>query len=107
MASDSSAFSSSVAKNGHAFAIARNRPRPPRRAVTAARPVPSPYQPVRFTRLWLHANTHGIARRSSSSVAASIPRATGRDAIGSVPIWAIGVTSRKNATNPSVPTRRS
>ena len=96
-----------MAKNGHALRHRAQPAQPAPAAATASSPAPSPYHPVRFTRLWLHANTHGIARRSSSSVASSMPRATGRDAIGRVPICAIGVTRRKNSTKPSVRTSAS
>ena len=72
---------------------ARRRRRP------AARPVPRPNHPGRFTRAWLHAKTHGIARRSSIDRAPAVRR-DGLEPSWSSPISSIGVARRKNSANP-------
>ena len=55
-------------------------------------------------RAWVHANTHGIARRSSSDSTDS-PRRAGREPSASSPISSIGVTVANQGANPSAFTR--
>ena len=82
-----------------------DEPVAPRRVVVAGprarTPVPAPYQPGSISRVWLHENTHGIARRSS--IRAELVRDAGRLPMFSSASSATGVTARKNSTNPSVP----
>ena len=104
-ASDSSAFSSERREErpcaehpAQARGAARREPPPPR-GRCPGRTIPGGSRGTGPT-----TNTHGIARRSSRSSASAAPRDTGREAIRSVPICAIGVTRRKNATKPSART---
>ena len=62
--------------------------------------MPVPYQPGSITRDWLHAITHGIARRSEIDDVGL--RDVGRLPMFSAPISLTGVDCRKYSTKPSV-----
>ena len=91
-ASDISRFSTSARKNGQPRKSARSSP-----TGTAPSPVPAPSQAGTMQRVCVHENTHGIARRASSS---PVPDASGRDA-GRDPI------SRRVSSSSGVNVRRN
>ena len=62
--------------------------------------MPVPYQPGSITRDWLHASTHGIARRSEIDVVGL--REVGRLPMLSAPISLTGVDALKYSTKPGV-----
>ncbi len=61
---------------------------------------PVPYQPGSMTRDWLHASTHGMARRSVIEVVGL--RDVGRLPMLSDPISLTGVEALKYSTKPGV-----
>ena len=73
----SCALSIALAKNGQPAYIACSRCNPPR-SISACSALPSPNQPGRLTRAWVHEKTHGIARRSSSAGQLPEPAAADR-----------------------------
>ncbi len=84
-----------VRNSGHSSYARRTSSSSP----TASRAEPSPNQPARLMRAWLHANTHGIARRSSSD-STERPRRAGREPSASRPISSIGVTCANQGAKP-------
>jgi hypothetical protein len=65
----------------------------PWRLIAASRPVPTPYQPGRIARVWVQANTQGMARRSR--MPCMVRREAGRDPMFMRSITSIGVAWRK------------
>src|ERR1700737_3705033 len=94
-------FDRTVRKNGqrrYRSLSTSRRPSPPEIHCSTADPVP--YQPGSITRDWLHASTHGIARRSEMDVVCL--RHVGRLPMLSAPISLTGVDAMKYSTNPGV-----
>ena len=95
-------FDSTVRKNGQRRIQVPQDLEPGRRrsAIHSSNADPVPYQPGSITRDWLHASTHGMARRSEIDVVGL--REVGRLPMFSAPISLTGVDALKYSTKPGV-----